>query len=1037
MPQESLRVIGEGTNKAYAAVDVAVFDPLLSNDVSLDRVVFALAGIRMPEMFYEYFGTHRLLIGNGGTFTESEAIAKSRDAQNIERVFKNALLKTWTFGIRGVEEAKNENANKKNDGAQSIYKLGKAKETIQSLLTSNNEKQIKSNLRSGGYIQRHGDDPIEPSAIEVVIKKAFADLHAGLIQEVELDSAKRASVYLNEVVERVAGGSAEQYKLKKVAKDTFAGWEKESLFRKAAKEGLDSNEFSDLVVLLEKVKNVFKKEFTDFADKKKITDATGKTKLDPAMHSSYAANHFLSKVFKVADDTAFCFTQGHLNSAVIRFQQYRSVSCLGMMHRYRQHYFYGPLLRGKCNEIRSIGPYEVLEIITESTRSKAVEEILTSEVEVTQTSEITTKDSIDLSERVANTVARSSTTNISASGSYNAIAWNASGSASTSVTSSTNSSTENITKRLSEITKKQAETIRKKTTVSTRITNTSTDRTTRRHAIENKTADPLVLGLYSVGHKIETQVQTLRSSLVWQSRIDNPGKLLARSQALDLLVVPAKVGFKRSTRNVKITTSNRSKQWSVPLADQIIKTFEAEIPADSALRATEHYRVARRLIDFFVADSTTLELDSPSNTYENGKDITTPISVKLKPVKAKYASHILTTPRAGGSSGWTSDDSGSVRIAKPGSELPMSTGCECKVTTVAYQPNTEYDNTFTLNFELNFAVPIVLSLGDEFKPGDPFLEKAKKEKAQNYLQEQLSRDLKRDRADLFFEERKVILANKIAKLYEGIPGFTSESSALQLLYLRIRETFDLDQLFYDVNTFEYKAGFTIAKDDYKEHSVYNIHSKMENAKNVPVGSSLNWEIQIDGDFKRNMFLNAPFAWVCLPVKAGKETEAQKLLEDFGLIVDKETRFEEINRDLKILRAFERVFPIPPDVKEYRAEKPLQQSTLIRDFREWAEKPGTEHSTEHRELQKQAEVRRGFWASIWAAICALFESNERESPSKASPSLATMTKPEELEKAVAEFIKIKNIRASDVYAVTSAFDTFVPIDGVAIEKVALQ
>lgn len=666
-----------------------------------------------------------------------------------------------------------------------------------------------------------------------------------------------------------------------------------------------------------------------------------------------------------------------------------------------------------------------------------------SELEVTQTTETNEKNSIDLSERVASTVARSSTTNISANGSYNAIVWNASGSASSSVTNSTTNSNELITKRLNEITKKQAETIRKKTTVTTRVTKTSRDRVTSRHAIENKTDTPLVLGLYSVGHKIETQVQTLGASLVWQSRIDNPGKLLARSQVLDLLVTPAKIGLQKISRSVKVTVSCRTINLNVSIAAALESTFEAEFPNESAIRATEHYRICRRMVEELISiGEVATHFEMPDNTFEYGNGL--PIKkIKLHKPKIIYASHRLLIPRAGGSSGWIDDATDRVVMSNAlkdptktskGQEFNLNAGAFVNGIKIPYV-NPEYDSTFELHFVFEFSTPQLLSMGDAFNTDDPFLEKKKAQNAANYLEQQLNNDLKRERAGLHFEERKLILANKIAKLVQGVPGKALKGEIVQLLYLRVRDIFDLDQLFYDVNTFEYEAGFAIGIGAEKHHSVYNIHSKMENAKRIPVGSSLNWEHQLDGDFQRDMFLNAPFAWVCLPVRAGKEQDAQAFLDEFGLFVGKEKRFDELQIELKVLRAFERLFPIPPDVKEYSGDSTLGKNTLVQEFLKWA---GYVKSTEPEpiKLDLPSKPSEGWFCGLYTSLFGQCK-NKPDVDSNTVPELKDKSTKEEIEKQVERFVKERYINASHLYVVTSAFDTFVPIEGVAIEKVVLS
>lgn len=55
-----------------------------------------------------------------------------------------------------------------------------------------------------------------------------------------------------------------------------------------------------------------------------------------------------------------------------------------------------------------------------------------------------------------------------------------------------------------------------------------------------------------------------------------------------------------------------------------------------------------------------------------------------------------------------------------------------------------------------------------------------------------------------------------------------------------------------------------------EREAYEITAESEPA---PLGSSLGWLIQLDGDRRRSEFLNSPWARVCVPMRAGREREA--------------------------------------------------------------------------------------------------------------------------------------------------------------------
>jgi hypothetical protein len=1011
MTKENRQTISEGTNKAYASIDVAVFDPLMSNEINLDRVAYAFAGLRMSKFFYEEFGTQHTVSASFIGFQESAAVAKARDAANPQRVFKNILQQIW------------QNAPKKKSKSSysSMLRYEKYKETTE--LPDSETREARTNE----IYEKIENDAIND--LGVVFKNHIERLvenHDG-----KLDN--RITNTLTELEDAIKDGLKQTpiQDEKKSVEGVLKKWKATVDPHQTEDHKINENFESVCKTYSEYYKNKFESKIIDKAF----------NLLSPTADEIAVAATSLEVADIFGTFWGFSFSAIQRDIFRRRFLQYRCVTPLGMMHRYRQHFFYGPLLRGKCNEIRSVAPFETLEVITASTRTDSIEDSIVNELEVTQSTENTSKNSIDLTERVANTVARVATTNISANGSYNALVWNASGEASQSVTDSTTSSTERISKKLSEITTKQAETIRKKTTTSTRVTKTTTDSITSRHAFENKTDTPMVLGLYSVGHKIESQIQTLGAQLVWQTKVDNPGVTLARSLFLDKVVTPAKIGVTRVSRRASVTTTLHAITSNVYIAEAIETAFDAEIPKESVLRATQHFIAAKKAIEHLIAakkqsDGTLkpLDLKWPENTYQNLDSSKTATLVPGKPIveaKVLHAANRLICNHPGGNHGSIHDESSGVRglPSSSNAELPIGTGGIVNDITIPHL--TEHNNSFTLHFIIEFDIPIVLSTGDDFKADDPLSEKAKRKSDIDTLEKQLSQKYQRPRAGLLLEERKTLLANKIATLVRGIPGVTSNSNAMQLLYLRISEIFEIDQLFYDANTFEYDEAVRIAQGTQPPRNPYGIHTAIKDGDLIPAGSSLGWEHQIDGDFQRDMFLNAPFAWVCLPVKPGKEAAANEFLEDFGVVVGQPARFDKIKLELKVLREFERLFPLPPSVKESLGATVVKESTLIKDFLHWWQ--GTSSKDNPQASRSTTSDNPGFFD--WLA--GLF-SSEQDIAVEQFDCTYNQDKPfEKLREAVAWYAKKERITALDVYTITSVSDSFVPIDGLAIERITLH
>lgn len=155
------------------------------------------------------------------------------------------------------------------------------------------------------------------------------------------------------------------------------------------------------------------------------------------------------------------------------------------------------------------------------------------------------------------------------------------------------------------------------------------------------------------------------------------------------------------------------------------------------------------------------------------------------------------------------------------------------------------------------------------------------------------------------EERNVIYANIIKRLYGDDSGFQSEDyfAAAEM----IRYFFDVDALLYFVAPDWWKPqSFALVATDGEGRRVANTIGKeplsqraalasthgprqagkigrdtyliTEETRPAPMGASLGWLLQVDGDAQRNAFLNSPWVKAVLPIRPSREEDALKFLQ---------------------------------------------------------------------------------------------------------------------------------------------------------------
>lgn len=532
----------------------------------------------------------------------------------------------------------------------------------------------------------------------------------------------------------------------------------------------------------------------------------------------------------------------------------RTATPFGLLHRYRQHFFYSKLRAGPLEQVKALAPWESLEVVMAQSYLRTFEETVENELEVTKSDSAEQKDQYELTDRISASVAQSSTMTVSASGSSNAVLWSASGTATSTMSSSSAQATEQVVRRLHETTRKQSEQIRKRTKVTTRVVETRSESTTTRHVIENKTGTPANYGLRRLGYDVDCKIQDLGPLLVWQSFIKRPGELLARSDLLDKKWHTSISEIKEITVDFEVQTGGNRPGWrslSVPVGPKLLEIFRSEYK-DQTQEDREFFQKAK-----VVKSAAYITEDFGSKDRPNLIDTT-----------SKY----------------------------PGMTV-------------------EYDSVKKIfNVDLGEPSPrwfnfrILASVTSDKRvqlPTDPLLpddEKSEIMMARLRLQAVMDFSSKRKRDSLEFEERKVLLGKALGQLIDPTYAGDLLGDRLSAFYLEVNDIFDLPRMFYDIDVAEWREAKKVVAGESRSSRTYSLHSKQDQP--APSGSSLEWEHQIDGDTRRDMFLNAEFAWIGIPVKPAKEREAEAFLRRCGHLMVDDVGITELLKRLERLRAAE-------------------------------------------------------------------------------------------------------------------------------------
>ena len=508
---------------------------------------------------------------------------------------------------------------------------------------------------------------------------------------------------------------------------------------------------------------------------------------------------------------------------------HQALSPIGVAHYYRQLYFHKEEGLGPIEEAFTIAPLETLEIVYQTVRKQIHEEILEKGLEVVSDSAVESKNLDEVSDKVSSMVQHDTSASMSANVSGSIGVWQLGVSATASVGISSERSREFSSRRLKEVTRRASERITKSFSIKTRdVTDVTTTSMTRR-VIRNDSTVPVSYGLRRLLRRVNVKVQDLGPKLVWQLYLRNPGRGLSRSSF---------VHFRASGRIFhnesdlppgappKPTGGLETESTATSVRIRYVRTF-IQVHYVTIVVKTGPDRVIKgvridRIMDLGGGRKDDVS-PAPLNQYDLGS--TWDESTRT------FTADIAIAP----------GDSSSVQVT----------------FTYTWEPSS----TALLAWEHKKQAALVAAGEEEYE------RQFQRRKA---TITECSKVKSRPANDLRQEERYEVMNRMISYLF-GRGDDLAEPSPLEIeLFHRY---FDIDAMFTYTHPSWWKPRFTSSNMD-DERESYNITAESEPA---PFGSSLGWLMQLDGDRRRNEFLNSPWARICLPIRPGREQETVEWL----------------------------------------------------------------------------------------------------------------------------------------------------------------
>ncbi|NUU24733.1 MAG: hypothetical protein HOV68_25005 [Streptomycetaceae bacterium] len=503
-----------------------------------------------------------------------------------------------------------------------------------------------------------------------------------------------------------------------------------------------------------------------------------------------------------------------------KFSVREALSPLGIAHYYRQLYFNREEGVGPIEQAFTVAPLETLEVIYQTVRKQSHEEVLEQGLEVVSESAVEEKNLDEVSDKVSSMVQQDVSASMSANASGGVGVWQVGASASASLAVSSQRGREVSSRRLKEVTTRASERITKSFSVKTTDTTEVTETNITRRVIRNESNAPVSYGLRRVLRRVNVKMQDLGPKLVWQLYLRDPGAGLARSRF---------VHFRESG----------------PVAVPEIPPGVPPRPAGGT--ETE-------------SASTVIKWDGSRHAYY--------VTIVVKPGADRKVTGVRIDSISDLEGGGKEDEA-------PAAVNDFDFGS-------TWDPNTK---TFTANIGVlpGDSPTVQVSYTYTWDPSDAVLadwEKKRAEAVAAATEEALTKQFEKEKTliteksriksrpanDLRMEERYEVMNRLVSYLF-GRGDDPSEPTPLEIEYFH--RYFDIEGIFTYMHPSWWKPRFA-GKHVSLQRPAYEITAESEPA---PLGSSLGWLLQLDGDRRRNEFLNSPWARVCLPLRPGREREA--------------------------------------------------------------------------------------------------------------------------------------------------------------------
>ncbi|MEV6362947.1 LysM peptidoglycan-binding domain-containing protein [Nocardia asteroides] len=539
------------------------------------------------------------------------------------------------------------------------------------------------------------------------------------------------------------------------------------------------------------------------------------------------------------------------------------LSPIGILHRFREYFFeLGTFLGPPVGHVW-ISPGGMVELIEVNTRRTLVERTTEQSTETIEKAEQSATDRDEIADAVkaenASDMKLGVTT--SASGGLGTI-FQASGSASFNLDQSRKQAQEQTHKRMREQTSKLSSEVKQNFKTTFRTVTETTDTSSRRYVLQNTTSRLVSYQLSRKMRKVAVQVQDLGQQLCWQLYVDFPGDFLDTGKFVHETAEALDPSIKRPDRIPYPPDKPVVYQFACGFLQHNGGDDDTDLTYVQSNENGDHginrNAGANSIIKF--------RFDFDISPAPEGFVLSSLAAVDFKNEQASVKDALLTPNPAGGP-----PKSFMIRLAKANFGGKRSMPFE---VTMIYTPTKAAKDA------------IDAQNAQAMKDYTDLVAAEKERLFYETLRKRIklsSRVTTRKPEDLREEERNIIYRKIIARLYGKTANW--ENDDYHVASELIRYFFDVDAMLYFVapDWWRPRPGRRVlmTADGALQTTAFESADKKylftDESAPAPLGASLGWFLQLDGDANRNAFLNSPWVKAVLPIRPGREDEAMTFL----------------------------------------------------------------------------------------------------------------------------------------------------------------